>query len=344
MKHAFGTRKSYRALRFIEAGRLLLHVCEANAVRFSLFNRKALTCIGNYDTMIKARSVLLCFYQEKRMKMKLSIWSSYYVDLKVEDAIQRLIKNGIYCSEISDEHGFELLNRSEDVLETAKKFANYLDEHHFEISQGHLWLKIKICSDDTALKKLYEWIDLYEAIGVKNMVLHCDNLVGTTFSRQERVEKNIEKLRVLAEYIKDKDITVCLENLRPHTPEERELVDRTADDLLYMIERVGSSKLGICLDTGHLNLTDKNQREFILKAGSKLKALHIADNEGVNDQHMMPFTKGTVNFVEVVKALREVNYSGLFNLEIPGERKIPLELRDAKIDYIKACYDYLMNL
>ncbi len=279
----------------------------------------------------------------KVIKMKLSIWSSYYAGLNIEDAIQRFIKNGIYASEISDEHGFELLNRSGDIQETAKKFANYLHEQNFEMSQGHLWLKIKICSDDTALKELYRWIDLYEAIGVKNMVLHCDNLVRTTLSKQEKVERNIEKLRILADYIKDKDVTVCLENLRPHSPDEKELVDRSADDLLYIIERVGSSKLGICLDTGHLNLTDKNQREFILKAGNKLKALHIANNEGSSDQHMMPFTRGTVNFVEVVKALREVNYGGLFNLEIPGDSQIPLELRDAKIEYIKSCYDYLMN-
>ena len=276
--------------------------------------------------------------------MKLSIWSSYYTEMKIEQAVLRFIENGIYCTEISDEHGLELLSRSEDVLKTAKEFASFLKEHNFEIPQGHLWLRIKICSDDTAVEKLCRWIDLYEAIGVKNMVLHCDNLVGTDFTKHEKIEKNVEKLRVLAEYIKDKDVTICLENLRPHGPEDSELIDRNADDLLHIISRVGSDKLGICLDTGHLNLTDKNQREFILKAGDKLKALHIANNEGVTDQHMMPFTRGTVDFVEVVKALREINYTGLFTLEIPGERKIPMELRDAKIDYIKTCYNYLMRM
>jgi len=276
--------------------------------------------------------------------MKLSIWSSYYIDLKVEEAIQQLVQNGIYCSEISDEHGYELLNRSEDIYETAKKFSSYLKENNFEIPQGHLYLRVKICSDDTAVETLYKWIDFYEAIGVKNMVLHCDNMAETTLSRAEKIERNVEKLKLLAEHVKDKDVTICLENLRPQYSKDEDLIDRNADDLLYIIERVGSDKFGICLDTGHLNLTDKNQSEFILKAGSKLKALHIADNEGVSDQHMMPFTKGKVNFCEVVKALKEVNYSGLFNLEIPGERSIPLELRAAKINYIKACYDYLMKL
>lgn len=278
--------------------------------------------------------------------MKLSIWSSYYVDLKIEDAIDRLIQNGIYCSELSDEHGLELLNRSNDIAETAKAFSAFLKERNFEISQGHLYLRVKICSDVSALTTLYRWIDLYEMIGIKNMVLHCDNMLETTLNRQERVERNIEKLKELAAYIKDKDITVCLENLRPHVSEDEELVDRTVDDLLYIIERIGSDRFGICLDTGHLNLTDKNQREFILKAGSRLKALHIADNVGkpLFDQHMMPFASGKIDFCEVVKALREVNYKGVFNLEIPGEWKIPLELRDAKIVFIKTCYNYLMQL
>ena len=276
--------------------------------------------------------------------MKLSIWTSYYVDLEIEEAIEELIRNGIFCAELSDEHGRALLERSDDIAKTAKAFSAFLEEKHFTLSQGHLYLSIKICSDPSALDTLYRWIDFYEMIGVKNMVLHCDNMINTSLTRAERVERNIAKLKELAAYIKDKKITVCLENLRPHFSENEVLVDRNADDLLYIIERVGSDRFGICLDTGHLNLTDKDQREFILKAGDRLKAIHIADNEGKFDQHLMPFGSGTVDFCEVVKALRQVNYGGLFNLEIPGERKIPLELRAAKLAYIKTCYEYLMRV
>lgn len=275
------------------------------------------------------------------MDTKLSIWSQYYYELKIEDAVERFIRNGIYASELSDEHGFELLNRSDDVVSTGKSLKNFIDERNFEISQGHLWLKVKICSGD--IENIYNWIDMYEAIGIKNMVLHCDNLVDTSFSKQEKIDKNIEKLTLIADYIRDKDITICLENLRLLSPEQKYIIDQNADDLLYIIDRVGSPRFGICLDTGHLNLTEKDHYKFILKAGKKLKALHIADNEGFIDQHMMPFTKGNVDFQEVVRGLREVDYKGLFNLEIPGESRIPIELRDAKIQYIKACYEYLMR-
>lgn len=270
--------------------------------------------------------------------MKLSVWSSYYMDLKAEEAIKRLANNGIHCCELSDEHGLELLSRSGDVTKTGKAFARFLKEQDMEVSQGHLWLYIKLCTDRDALEKLYRWIDLYEAIGIKNMVLHCDSMVDTDLSRQEKLDKNIEKLRILAEYIQDKDITVCLENLGKTS------ISQTADDLMYLIDRIGSDRFGICLDTGHLNLTVKDQREFILKAGEKLKALHIADNHGQLDDHLMPFNGGEIDFTEVVKSLKEIGYQGLFNLEIPGERRIPLRLRDAKLQYVKAAYAYLMSL
>ena len=278
------------------------------------------------------------------MKAKLSLWSSYYIELTPEKAVEEFIKNGIYCCELSDEHGLMLLQRGDNYIETGKKFGEFAKERNFEISQGHLWLKVKICSDEDAIKELCKWIDMYEAIGIKNMVLHCDNLCEEPLTKEEKQEKNIASLKLVAEHIKDKDIYICLENLRPHSPKEAFLVDETVDDLLYIIDKVGSDRFAICLDTGHLNLTAKNQREFILKAGSKLKALHIADNQGETDQHIMPFGRGNVNFKEVIDTLKEIDYTGLFNLEIPGESyNMPFELKGEKLKYIKAVYDYLIK-
>ena len=275
--------------------------------------------------------------------MKLSIWSSYYHELNAEEMVDEFIKNGLYTTELSDEHGYELFNRDKDYIETGKKFAQFIKERNFEISQGHLWLEVKMCENEASIEELCKWIDMNEAIGIENMVLHCDNLLNSDLSKSEKTELNIRSLKKVANHVKDKDITICLENLRPMNDSGDELVDESVDDLLHIIEQVGSDRFGICLDTGHLNLTCKNQREFIQKAGEKLKALHIADNQGEIDQHMMPFTRGNIDFKEVVKTLKEIGYNGVFNLEIPGENRIPLELRNEKIKYIKACYNYLMK-
>ena len=110
-----------------------------------------------------------------------------------------------------------------------------------------------------------------------------------------------------------------------------------------MIAPLDPHIFGVCLDTGHLNLhEDRDPYRFIISAGNRLHALHIADNEGASDQHLMPFGRGSVDFSAVVKGLREIGYEGLFNYEIPGERNAPLAIRGYKLQYIKQCYDHLM--
>ncbi len=276
------------------------------------------------------------------MTPKLSIWSNYYGGT-IEESVEEFIKDGIYAAELSTEQGQELVDRDPDVVKTGKTLRAFLEKRNFDMSQGHLWLRSYICSCPTAIEIICLWVDLYEAIGVKNMVLHCDMLEGSGLTKKERLDRNVSVLRPLAVHVADKDITICLENLRPEGEDSPELPVQGVDDLLYIIDQLGSERFGICLDTGHLNLTEKNQREFILKAGKKLKALHIANNDGLKDHHIMPFGRGNVNFFEVVKALREVGYEGLFNYEIGGEAGIPLPLRHEKAKFIKAGYDYLMN-
>ena len=252
--------------------------------------------------------------------MKLSVWSSYYVELSPEDAVKRFTENGIYCSELSDEHGLMLLNRSDNVLETAKSFSDFLAKNNFEMTQGHLFLKAKICTDDNAVKTLYRWIDLYHAIGVKNMVLHCDNMVGTPLSKSEKTERNVEKLKALAEYVKDKDVTICLENLRPHSAEETELVDGSVDDLLNIIKKIGSDRFGICLDTGHIHLQRKSYRGYIPVVKNRIKALHIHDNSQDGDLHLMPYA-GTVNWDEFLTELNKIGYDGDVSFETVSQIK-----------------------
>jgi sugar phosphate isomerase/epimerase len=150
-------------------------------------------------------------------------------------------------------------------------------------------------------------------------------------------DRNVEKLRQIADYVGGRGFHICLENLFRRGAERIE-------QLQSVIARTGSDCFGITLDTGHLNMSRTDtQRDFIRKAGGMLRAVHIADNEGAADQHMMPFGRGNVDFAEVVQALREVGYQGPFNFELPGEINCPMEIREAKLDYIRSIYNYLMR-
>lgn len=272
------------------------------------------------------------------MKAPLAVWSTYFYDLSPEDAVREFKKHGIYASELSTEHSKVLLSRG-DPREVGREFGEFLKEEGFTMTQGHLWLGCQFCTYNDHYEGLLDWFVLYDAIGVKNAVLHVDRMPPEAeLSVEERLDENVKKLNEMAKFIRENslDVRLCLENLI------RFFAD--IDTMNALIDRLDPEVFGICLDTGHLNLAEDNdQRNFILKAGDRLHALHIADNEGRGDQHMMPYGRGIVDFDAVVKALREINYEGLFNLEIPGENRVPLEIRKYKLDYIVKCYEYLMR-
>ena len=146
----------------------------------------------------------------------------------------------------------------------------------------------------------------------------------------------VERLGVLCDHVRDAGLSICLENV-PNCPE--------VDDLLAIITAVGRDNLGICLDTGHLNMASGDQVGFIRGAGAYLRATHLADNEGLKDQHLMPYERGTVDWPAVMGALGAIGYRGLANLETPGESHgMPLAIKRAKLDYLHRVMDYLLEL
>lgn len=263
--------------------------------------------------------------------MKLSVWSSYYANLSPEDAIKTLADHGFRYCELSDEHSLILMNRGDPTV-VGKIFGDYAKELGIQILQGHLTLKAKIGREED-VEKLLQQLDLFHSIGIRNAVLHCDSFVDTDLSLAEKRDRNEAALRRLTDHIKDTDMVICLENMRGQS------ITQTAEELLYFIEKLNSKNLGICLDTGHLNLgRNPDQIHFIRTAGKHIKALHIADNDGTADQHLMPFARGTVDVAAVIRELKAMDYRGLYNLEIPGESRCPMEIRSIKLDYIQKVF------
>ena len=271
------------------------------------------------------------------MKPQLAVWSSYYVELSPEDAVEEFIKYGITASELSDEHAAMLLERGEPRV-VGRAFAAFLQERQFTMTQGHLWLQCRLCQEG-AVETLCRWLELFDAIGIKDAVLHLDSMgQNPDLTPDQKYACNLEKLLLLQDYIKSHGLVVriCIENLGG--------IFAHIDQLMTVITQLDKAYFGICLDTGHLNLQEnRDQYNFIQRAGDRLYALHIADNEGKTDQHMMPYGRGCVDFSAVLKGLSECQYTGLFNLEIPGERFAPLPVRGFKLQYIQKCYEYLFR-
>ena len=122
-----------------------------------------------------------------------------------------------------------------------------------------------------------------------------------------------------------------------------------ATDLLAMIECVNHPLFHAVWDVGHANMQDMPQDEELRLLGSHVRALHIQDNMGDDDNHLCPFL-GTLNLDAVMHGLFDIGYEGYFTFEVgrfftPAEKRrksdrdtrladAPIELRDAFERYL----------
>jgi sugar phosphate isomerase/epimerase len=90
----------------------------------------------------------------------------------------------------------------------------------------------------------------------------------------------------------------------------------TSESFLEHLELVNDDHFVACLDLGHAEMrgSGSGAANMIRALGHHLQALHIHDNDQWKDSHMPPFTMN-IDFAEIVKALKEINYTGDLTLE-----------------------------
>ena len=248
-----------------------------------------------------------------------------------ESAIKTLADCGYRYAEFSDEHGKVLMERSEP-MKAAADLADFAHDRGLSVSQGHLHLTADISHPDPATRRTFidylkKELEVYERLGIRAAVLHCG---GRAARDQGMPEAEVEALAIaslteLCESIAGSRIRIAIENIYVLQP--------LASDLLRIISHVNRPELGVCLDTGHLNIVQGDPCAFLDEVGDKLIALHIADNLGNADHHMLPCGRGTVNWPAFMKKLKSTAYDGLFNFEVPGERSPTRAIQLLKLKY-----------
>jgi len=88
-----------------------------------------------------------------------------------------------------------------------------------------------------------------------------------------------------------------------------------SDALLRLIELVGSKNFGVILDTAHLHAGKEILPLSIEKLGPHIKYVHIADNDGSNDRHLIP-GEGTIDWEEVFISLKRWGYDGYYAVDL----------------------------
>lgn len=101
-----------------------------------------------------------------------------------------------------------------------------------------------------------------------------------------------------------------------------------AKEIKGIFERISkqndnSQYFSICVDTGHTNTAvrfgNPSVGDCIRMYGKGISCLHLHDNDGVHDLHL-PMRCGTIDWEDVLSALKEIGYDGYYNLEVNFSR------------------------
>ena len=103
----------------------------------------------------------------------------------------------------------------------------------------------------------------------------------------------------------DPDVKLALEPLNRY---ESKLIN-TVEEALEVVEGVGADNLGVLFDTFHANIEEAAPAQSILKAGSRLYHVHLADSNRWIPGH------GHLDFPPLLEALDRIGYQGALVVE-----------------------------
>lgn len=158
-------------------------------------------------------------------------------------------------------------------------------------------------------------------LGAPYMVIHPQMPFG--WDKEEDAafaeELTVELLRGLIPDCERYGVTVCLENM----PMKAHRIS-PVENIVAAVKKVGHPNIAVCLDTGHSNVFGHDLGEMVRLCGSRLKTLHIHDNDGIYDRHQLPYT-GTADWDSFLCALAETGCGVPLNFETmaPAVRTMP---------------------
>ena len=151
-------------------------------------------------------------------------------------------------------------------------------------------------------------------LGGEILVVHPGSKIKDKELRKKHREKSEKSLKEILEFCEYWGIKIALENTLP---------GKTGDsisEVLEIVKKFNSRKLGICLDTGHCNITSPLYNQIgVVECLSKIKDylihLHIHGNSGKNDDHSLVY-KGNIDWNNFMVNLKTINYKGTFMFEL----------------------------
>jgi len=268
--------------------------------------------------------------------------NDYY--FSINDSIELCHKVGFEVIDISmnsiSRPGFPLSKPDWETV--VDKIGEALDKFNIMASQSHALYHQK---NDALNQTLFEEQKLQITrcliasgkLRIPWVVMHpLHSGVTDGLTEEEVIDLNYNYFMEFYPIAQEHNVGIAIENMFPNWFSK-------AETLLKLLSRLDATVFGACWDTGHAQLAGQNQPESIKLLGDRLKATHIADNHGRHDNHVAPFI-GTVDWPQVIHALKHSGYTGDFTYEIHNMTKyLPEGLHEEMIKYTYTLGQFLLN-
>ena len=173
-----------------------------------------------------------------------------------------------------------------------------LEENKVEMSQSHGLFPVGYV--DNPARTAYH-IEVTEKHIALCAYLGCPAIViqrtsAPQLTKAEERTFNLDMYRRLMPAAKKYGVKVCLENLlNLYEWDPYEGNCSNADEAVWFLDTLnaeaGEEVFGFCFDVGHAVLTGANLYQYLTTMGKRVTVLHIQENDGASDGHMLPFTQ-----------------------------------------------------
>lgn len=163
---------------------------------------------------------------------------------------------------------------------------------------------------ERSMQYLEDAIDITAEIGAEKMLFSAGH-AGYNASDADMMKRLMKSLRRLSAYAEQKGVTLVLE---PLTVYESNVICSLRDleralNLVQSPNLVGMTDLAVPFTTG------EPAAEYVRRLGDRFQYLHIIDNDGSSDSHILP-GDGCLPLGAVLQEIRQAGYDGQATIEL----------------------------
>ena len=237
-----------------------------------------------------------------------------------EEALRMIRKAGFDAYDYSFYWGNDQTDMlGEDYLQRAMALRQLGESLNISCNQAHDPFEVsygdKFDLDNRNYLRLVRCLEFASVLGANHVIVHAikDNLPeGLDF-----IAYNRQFYESLIPWCEKFGICICVENLFNWQEKAIPVLCNPTEHQDF-VRQLNSPWVKICVDVGHSAITGYKPEEVLAAMDPQLlAALHIHDNDGFRDQHLLP-GQGCMDWNAITAALGNIGYLGDFTFELTG--------------------------